>query len=407
MPERTKTSTEGYTKPWIILLSQARLWPVDNGMKKRVHALAQALGVEYNICISSVDQPDPGTDCSDPHYDHILPASFLTKLCKRNRARALLNPCLALKTPFHLPKRLPEVNFGQAWSLSRWAKDKTIQAVFSEYISTAATGRYLADQLHVPLYLDMHDIQHVRVAAENDHELSNVDLERVQRKEVASWKLADHLIAIQPAEAKYVETHAPHPSLLVVEHAFPSVGKSRTPPSIENRLLCVASKAKPNLHGLRFFFEKVWPDLLREEPGIRLDVVGSCKSGLMEFAKVPGVTFHGRVEDLSSFYSQAAVILNPVTYGSGLKIKTVEAIAYGKCLVTTPAGAQGLEEEAGQCFLMAEPEQLIDVILEALREPKIRMRIEANARLLYQKRFSPDACYNGLMEHLRKTHEKL
>ena len=62
----------------------------------------------------------------------------------------------------------------------------------------------------------------------------------------------------------------------------------------------------------------------------------------------------GVVESLEEAYTRAAVIVNPVLAGTGLKTKTVEALGHAKPLVTTSCGAEGIEDAAGTAFLMAD-----------------------------------------------------
>ena len=52
----------------------------------------------------------------------------------------------------------------------------------------------------------------------------------------------------------------------------------------------------------------------------------------------------GRVDDLSELYRSARVVINPVLAGTGLKIKTVEALSRLRPIVTWPTGVEGLPE---------------------------------------------------------------
>ena len=60
------------------------------------------------------------------------------------------------------------------------------------------------------------------------------------------------------------------------------------------------------------------------------------------------------MEDLGPFYDECSVIINPCLAGSGLKIKSVEALSYGKPLVTTPKGAEGLTDSPGNGLFIHE-----------------------------------------------------
>ena len=56
-----------------------------------------------------------------------------------------------------------------------------------------------------------------------------------------------------------------------------------------------------------------------------------------------GVLSIGPVETIDVFWPNIDIAINPIRFGSGLKIKNVEALAYGLPLLTTPIGAEGLE----------------------------------------------------------------
>ena len=56
------------------------------------------------------------------------------------------------------------------------------------------------------------------------------------------------------------------------------------------------------------------------------------------------VHFAGVVEDLAAYYRDARVVINPSVAGTGLKVKTVESIAYGRPIVTFPHGVEGIGE---------------------------------------------------------------
>ena len=110
----------------------------------------------------------------------------------------------------------------------------------------------------------------------------------------------------------------------------------------------------------------------------------------------------GRVPDLEPHYRQAAVVINPVPYGSGLKIKSVEALAFGKCLVTSQAGVSGLEDDLGTPFYVSEIEAMDASIVPLLLDPARRAAEETRTHDYARVRFSPQHVYRGLERVLRK-----
>jgi hypothetical protein len=58
--------------------------------------------------------------------------------------------------------------------------------------------------------------------------------------------------------------------------------------------------------------------------------------------EMAGVIKLGFVQELHTFYDAIDIALNPMVGGTGLKIKTVEPLSYGRPVLTTLPGAQGL-----------------------------------------------------------------
>ena len=75
-----------------------------------------------------------------------------------------------------------------------------------------------------------------------------------------------------------------------------------------------------------------------------------------------------KIDDLNVLYGRKAdLIINPVQLGGGLKIKNVEALANGLPLITTPEGANGLEDGINNAFLLANTtEEWIESIIAVM-----------------------------------------
>ncbi|KQP17930.1 hypothetical protein ASF43_08680 [Pseudorhodoferax sp. Leaf267] len=107
----------------------------------------------------------------------------------------------------------------------------------------------------------------------------------------------------------------------------------------------IGSKNHHNVEGLLKFIEHQWPKIIAANPDVKLLVAGDLSID----RALPGVSFIGRVGDLwADFYSRCSVVINPCVSGTGLKIKTVEAMSYGVPVVTTHEGCSGIEMAVGQ-----------------------------------------------------------
>ena len=61
----------------------------------------------------------------------------------------------------------------------------------------------------------------------------------------------------------------------------------------------------------------------------------------------------GEMPNLKSIYDLSDIVINPLTIGTGLKIKSIEALGFSKALISTSVGADGLENGIGSAFLVA------------------------------------------------------
>ncbi|HEY9664990.1 MAG TPA: glycosyltransferase, partial [Allocoleopsis sp.] len=85
-------------------------------------------------------------------------------------------------------------------------------------------------------------------------------------------------------------------------------------------------------------------------------------------------------KELQEGYDLASLVINPIPYGTGLKIKTIEALGYAKPLVTTSVGAEGLEEGIDRAFLVADtPEAFAQAIITILDDPEVAARLSRQA----------------------------
>jgi glycosyltransferase involved in cell wall biosynthesis len=111
----------------------------------------------------------------------------------------------------------------------------------------------------------------------------------------------------------------------------------------------------------------------------------------------------GRVGNLAAEYARAEIVIVPILSGTGLKIKLVEAIAHGKAIVSTAAGAQGLEDLAGKTIqVITTPEDFAQRLVEISVDEKYRSDLEAKAEAAAMERFSPEACYAPLARALKR-----
>lgn len=113
----------------------------------------------------------------------------------------------------------------------------------------------------------------------------------------------------------------------------------------KHTILFVGGYYYPNVNGFKWFVEKVLP-LIKVDCEIVL--VGNHMDLLQdEFKYDNRIIAHGRVEDLSPYYERATLVIGPIFEGAGMKVKTAEALSYGKVFIGTDESLIGYKELAG------------------------------------------------------------
>lgn len=145
----------------------------------------------------------------------------------------------------------------------------------------------------------------------------------------------------------------------------------------------------PNADAAEFFINQIFPALRRRAPDAELWLVGAGADGLPSFRAAPAnVVFKGFVDDLAAVYAAARVVVCPVRYGGGTRVKLVEAAAYGKPIVTTTLGAEGLGMKPDHDALFADdPEAFAAACARLIKDDALCTTLADNARRLAVEQF--------------------
>ncbi|CAK0775106.1 conserved hypothetical protein [Gammaproteobacteria bacterium] len=265
-------------------------------------------------------------------------------------------------------------------------------AVYINYFYLAKVAT-LPSVAKIPSYILTHGVFFDRSAF---YEEKNVRPEHPMvdwETEIAALAQADAVVAIQQTDADILQRLLPAGTVLTAPMAM--VARQNNAVRMPGRCLYVGGSSQHNALGLRWFLEGVWPTVLAVEPAAHLHVCGSIKQDFRD--SYPNVTFLGRVVDLATEYDLALICLIPLVVGSGLKIKLVEALCYGRTGVATSVGVQGLESDISEIIAIADdPAQFAAEVIDLLHNDGRRITMEAKAINFARQAFSADTCYRRL-----------
>lgn len=109
------------------------------------------------------------------------------------------------------------------------------------------------------------------------------------------------------------------------------------------RILFIGGYYYPNVNGIDWFVKKVMSKLGTD---FCLTIAGNGMERLTDkYSNLDNVNVYGRIEDLSEIYEKSDIIVGPIFEGAGMKVKTAEALSYGKCFIGTDESLEGYFEK--------------------------------------------------------------
>jgi hypothetical protein len=217
-------------------------------------------------------------------------------------------------------------------------------------------------------------------------------------EEAARLSRADLAIAIQDDEKAELRRLAPSLPIVTAGVDFDVIGETgpgETRIPIAGRILYVASDNARNRKGLEDFVRLAWPRIHQRVPHAELFVAGSV-SRAMTGRDVPGVRVLGLVDDLTACYQEAALVINPVVAGTGLKIKMLEALCHLRPIVTWPAGVDGLDPALAElCHVASDWYAFSEQVVRVLTT-RAHAGFSAEERAVIARLVSPEHVYAPL-----------
>ncbi len=150
---------------------------------------------------------------------------------------------------------------------------------------------------------------------------------------------------------------------------------------IESDLLFVgAFRHPPNADAAMRLATAIFPKIREARPDARMIIVGPDPPQQLLDAAGPGIEVTGQVHDVAPYLAGASIVICPLRIGSGMRVKVLEACAFGKALIATSQAVEGLGLRPGIEFtLAASDDEFADRAIDLLSSPERREQLEQAA----------------------------
>ena len=242
-----------------------------------------------------------------------------------------------------------------------------------------------------------HELAFVRHALELRNDPDNIFAQTCYKhtliSEIGMLNHADHIVTLSPVDKRKLEENGVTKPITASFAVVNTGTDHEVVPFTEKTLSFVGpDDNQPNVVGLKWFLDNCWEKLKAEEPAYRLKVIGRWNQAHIEdiLSCYPDVEFVGFVDSLYDALKGTTMIV-PITIGSGIRMKILEAAGMGVPFVSTSVGAEGIPLSDGKdCFLTDDPATFIEDIIK-LQDNSLRDTFIANARRLVKEHYSLEA----------------
>ena len=215
--------------------------------------------------------------------------------------------------------------------------------------------------------------------------LHNLDLRRLERHERKIVPPFDACIVCSAVDREQVLKNGLSanpwviPNGIDIEHFQPGAAEDESP---EDVLFLGNMKYSANVDAVAFFVERILPRIAEKIPGCRFLAVGrNAVKSLSMIRQSERVRVIGDVSDTREFYRKAALVVTPIRFGGGTRIKILEAMAMKKAIVSTTVGVEGICATDGKEIVLAdEEEDFAAKCVYLLADRQVRAAIGENAR---------------------------
>lgn len=386
----------------VLILSRQVPWPTNAGGSQRIFHFIRALARDHSVTLLTLARdPIPAKVMQELQHASGCEAvltfdgadcAFQTGSLYWNKASAVIRKLATSPFPIFIHDWWSK---SLTTTLARFVSERSFDLVVARDPSFAEQARSVGFQRVI---LDADDLFGVILSQQlqdvgwyKRKPLHYIDAARARAYERTMPSRFERVVISK------AEDRAQFPARL--QHKIAVIPNGITiPPALDgtheepNRLLFVGTLSyAPNVDAVRFLGLEVMPRLWEVSPEVRLDVVGRgpVDPTVLEALRDPRCRVHESPADLRPFYRAATVVVTPIRRGSGTRIKVLEALAYGKALVSTTFAPEGLGLAPNKHYLAADtPTELARACARMLADPARRHSLGAAGRAFVQRHFA-------------------
>jgi glycosyltransferase involved in cell wall biosynthesis len=224
--------------------------------------------------------------------------------------------------------------------------------------------------------------------------LLETDIKKIRQWELHYWRVCDKLIVMSDDDKEFISQQIHDQAKIdVVANGVDSAWFNQIPRKLtpEPTILSVGTfKWLPNQEAVDFLVQKIWPEIKKLLPTIKLWIVGNAPTNkvIAYGEKDPQIEVLGRVPDIRQAFKEAHVLVAPVFSGKGTRYKILEAMASGTPVVASKIAVEGLNIKHGTHVLTSNSaKDLAKLTVELINDQKLWEKLSVNGKKFVSENF--------------------
>ncbi len=248
-----------------------------------------------------------------------------------------------------------------------------------------------------------------RLAAETTNPIKKRYLESLSRRirhfEQAAWKDADILLPITNEDSMIITNTGCNTKMQVTPFGIAPDRIERGSGREEWAAYHIGSMDwMPNIEAVNWFVREVWPTVHKKLPSFRFHFAGRHMPKPLCENLPDGVVCDGEVPDAAVFAADKKILIVPLRSGGGIRVKTLEAMAGGKLVISTTVGMQGIDAIPGIHYVKADtPEEFASSIDWVLNNKTEAEELTINAQQLVRKAYNQEVIMKQVVGFVQKS----
>lgn len=223
--------------------------------------------------------------------------------------------------------------------------------------------------------------------------IMNFDVAKIRFWEKKFWQQACRVVAMSEADKEIMQGMVPRLTVDLVPNGVDTdffTMKKAIKTKKEKTVLFVGNfKWLQNREAVTKLVKKIWPEIKKKLPSIRLWIVGRFPTSDILHLSSSSITISSKIEDIRNVYQSSDVLLAPIYGPGGTRYKILEAMATGLPVVTTPTGIEGLGVQHGREALVGNnPFDLSKLTIQLLTDTTLYTKLAVNGRKLVERKFN-------------------